>query len=219
MVNETSFNQALEGVPQSERHSTEAEIAHLEYASALANDPWTPGVIAQMTYPEDIGGTHWVVAQNPGVDQSGEYMIATQFKLAVINLNIPKQHWFGAYARVARRPAPGFGTGRCCGGLSACEGVGGGGLGPCGNSMCGDTNYYDSSVMGPYKNALPHAAHPGLAFVNGIELSPTFCMPKLLPGCSNTTYACGSGLIIDPNYAWQASVPQSTCTGTNLAEC
>ncbi|MBE2251857.1 MAG: RHS repeat protein, partial [Myxococcus sp.] len=193
-------------------------VHDLEAAAELANDPGVPGLFAQLQYPQDLQGRYWVVVDEPGIDASDRYMIGTKFSLAIIDLNIPKSQWYGALARAARRFNSQLGAGRCCGGERVCEGVGG--IGPCGDSMCAApdgtrTEYVDPSTLASYKGHLGRAPVTTTSWLNGKLQFPTFCLPKLIPGCAAAGGACGFGIEINPSGRWDVTRETPNCKGGN----
>jgi hypothetical protein len=120
VVPESAFETALEAIPPGERNGLPESLQYLEGASSISNDPWTAGVIANNTYPADLAGRYWIVAKDPGMaggeGSEGEGIIITQdYRLAIIDLNIPKSVWFGAGGRAVRRPNANLAMGRCVG--------------------------------------------------------------------------------------------------------
>ncbi len=213
MVPASAFDQAVAALPERDRTSQAGWVTYLEGASAIANDPWTPGVIAQNTYPANLVGRYWVVANDPGLDASGKFIISKSFRLAIIDLNIPKSVWHGAMARATKRANPLLGTGRCLGETNVC--VGGGDLGPCGQSMCDpDTRYVDPSKVKGWTSAMVMAGKEVVTtamYGKGVPLPGTFCLPPRLGSCTNTTF--GKTIEIDPATRFDLTIPSANCTG------
>ncbi len=219
MVSEAAFNAALEAVPEQNRTSQPHWLSYLEGASAIANDAWTPGIVAEMSYPEELSGRYWIVASDPGIDATQNFMITTKYRLAIIDLNIPKQQWYGAMARAAKRVSPSLGTGRCLGDESVC--VAPGGLGPCGQARCagegGSTTYLAPTQVALWQGKLVAAGHPivpTLMFESGRPLPSTFCLAPRLGACTHTTF--GPTIEVDTRTRFEGSIPTNTCTGQTV---
>ncbi|MCA3013977.1 MAG: hypothetical protein INH41_16475, partial [Myxococcaceae bacterium] len=215
MVSEADFEAALELLPAEKRETPLEAIYELENVSAIVNDPWTPGVYGKLTpevQPEAVEGRFWVVAgPGAGVDRTGSFMIAKNFRLAVIDLNIPKPIWVGFLARGARRPTPGTETGRCCGPENLCIGSGVPAVGPCGDpsakcvSSTGRVSHYGRPQdFGAFLGSQDKPIIQTLTFSKGLPLPPVACLPRRLTGCSASKGMCDFGVFVDTNRSYDA---------------
>lgn len=181
-------------------------------ANAMANNPWTTGVVASgFTLGRAVSGSLWVVADDLSVARNGFAfrLLASKYELVSARLFF-SDVLVGDHLSFTIKPDV-IGYGRCCGPEMLCDVGPDGPPGGCPDGICGNVDFvrYSGAGLPRLSLGLPNISTSTYSFPRGF--SSTQCHPLAI--CQNVTPMCSDALDFDSSRTWDVNVPNGSGGG------